>query len=239
MPRTSKILVLLAILLCCMSVGISGHMQSLLNSPRFKTTTGSFGSANRRCLPPQRVTRATTINLASSRLPTTNVATKHQGFLERLEAIDPKSLAEAERINHSILQRLFRDSIAEFRFQDYLLPITQRNGFYLEFPQLHRDVPLVTLKDYENYLARLNAFGEFTDGHIELMRAGIEAAKVLPAVVLEGWEAGVDAQIVDDPTRSVFYEPFEKFPDNIAAARARPLAISGAGSDRRVGGARL
>jgi uncharacterized protein (DUF885 family) len=141
-----------------------------------------------------------------------------QKFLDRLQALDQSALTDADRINYQILQRTLSDALAEFRFQNYLMPITQRDGFYLEFPQLHRDVPLVTLKDYENYIARLKAFGKFTDGHIELMRAGITANRVLPAVVLVGWEAGVDAQIVDDPTRSEIYSPFKKFPSTIPEA---------------------
>lgn len=141
-----------------------------------------------------------------------------QEFLDRLDAIEIDSLGAADRTNLEILKLLISDSLAEFRFENYLMPITQRDGFYLEFPQLHRDVPLVTLKDYENYLARLNAFGKFTDGHIELMRAGIAARRVLPAVVLVGWEAGVDAQIVDDPTRSEIYSPFKEFPSTVPEA---------------------
>jgi uncharacterized protein (DUF885 family) len=142
-------------------------------------------------------------------------AKTYREFLERLTAIDPTSLADTDRINYDILRRLLTDSIAEFRFEDHLLPITQRNGFYLEFPQLHREVPLVTVEDYENYIARLAAFGAYADGHIELMRAGIMANRVLPAVVLTGWEAGVDAQIVDDPSRSELYQPFTKIPATV------------------------
>lgn len=139
----------------------------------------------------------------------------NEEFLRRLDALDVQSLSAADQVNYNILRRLLWDAIAEFRFQDYLLPINQRSGFHLEFPQLHREAPLTTLKDYENYLARLNAFGDFTDQHIELMRAGIAANRTLPAVTLIGWEAGVDAQIVDDPKRSEVYEPFREFPTSI------------------------
>lgn len=150
----------------------------------------------------------------------------YQELLTRLEAIAPKSLSEAEQVNHSILQRHLHDTIAEYKFGDHLMPVTQRSGFYLEFPELRRDAPLKNLRDYENYIARLNAFGEFTDGHIELMRAGVAVGKILPAVVLEGWEPGVDAQIVDDPSQSLLYEPFEKFPDNIDETQQENLRSS-------------
>jgi uncharacterized protein (DUF885 family) len=138
-----------------------------------------------------------------------------EGFLDRINRIKGEDLAASDRINYEILKRILADSLAEFRFENYLMPITQRDGFYLEFPQLHRDVPLVTIKDYENYLARLNAFGKYTDGHIELMRTGVAKNRVLPAVVLRGWEEGVDAQIVVDPTKSEIYEPFVDFPSSV------------------------
>jgi uncharacterized protein (DUF885 family) len=148
-------------------------------------------------------------------------------FFDRLNSIAAKDLAATDRINYEILKRALFDSLAEFHFGNYLMPITQRDGFYLEFPQLHHDIPLVTLKDYENYLARLNAYGKYTDGYIELMRTGIAENRVLPAVVLVGWEKGVAAQIVEDPTRSEIYAPFIEFPSTVPAteyARLREQA---------------
>jgi uncharacterized protein (DUF885 family) len=224
MLRTPKIVVLLAIMLCCMSFGISwAHAEfpelaaiqdeywefKLRESPMFATSTGDSRYND----------RLGKVSVADSERRNK----ENQEFLTRLDAIDPEQLSEDEQINRSILQRHLRDTIAEFRFSDHLMPVTQRSGFYLEFPELRRDAPLNNLKDYENYIARLNAFGKFTDGHIELMRAGIEAGKVLPAVVLEGWEPGVDAQIVDDPIKSLLYEPFENFPDNIDVTQQKTM----------------
>ena len=146
-----------------------------------------------------------------------------QEFLARLEALDRAQLTGPDQINHAILQRLLRDSLAEFRFGSHLQPITQRNGFHIEFPQLYRDVPLESVVDYENYLARLRGFPAYTAGHLELMRAGLAAGKVLPAVVLEGWETAVDAQILEEPEGSTLYEPFQEFPAAIPAAEHERL----------------
>lgn len=141
--------------------------------------------------------------------------TAYQEFLERVDAIDPASLATAEQMNREILRRLLRDAIAEFRFKTYLIPINQRSGFHVEFPELRREVPLQTTADYDNYVTRLQEFKEFTAAHIELMRAGIAAGMVLPAVVMEGWEKAVDAQIVASPQLSVLYEPLRDLPPSV------------------------
>ncbi len=152
--------------------------------------------------------------------------TAEQEFLGRLEAIDPHDLLAADQTNHAILSRLLHDDLAEFQFSGHLMPITQRGGFHIEFPQLYRNVPLESRLDYENYLARLRAFTKYTDGHLELMRTGIASGHVLPAVVLEGWETAIDAQIVADPEHSTLYEPFKKFPAVVPASEHNRLRVA-------------
>ena len=139
----------------------------------------------------------------------------HQKFLSRLKEIDHGALNDKAQVDYEILSRDLQEKLDEFRFQTHLAPITHRSGFHIEFPELRREVPLATREDYDNYLARLNAFGAYADGHIELMRAGIAAERTLPAVILEGYEPSIDTHLVDDPTDSLLYEPFEQFPDAI------------------------
>ncbi len=147
----------------------------------------------------------------------------NEGFLRRLEAIERSQLAPAEQINRAILRRQLNDNLAEYRFGSHLTPITQRSGFHIEFPELPQNVPLNTTTDYENYLARLRAFGAYAEGHMELMRAGVAAEKVLPAVVLEGWEGAVDAQIVEDLQQSLFYQPFKEYPTTVPSSEHERL----------------
>ncbi len=138
-------------------------------------------------------------------------------FLERLIAIERVQLPEDQRNNYDILKRQLADDIAEFDFGTHLIPISQRTGFHIEFPELPKEVPLKTAADYENYAARLRGFGDYTDGNIALLREGIAAGQTLPAVVLESWEKTVDAQIVDDPTRNLLYAPCKEFPNSVSA----------------------
>ena len=165
----------------------------------------------------------------NDRLPTVSVADSERRnqsrkkFLAQLKSLDRQQLSTTEQINFDILLRQLNDDLTEFDFQRHLLPITQRGGFHIDFPELPKDVPLKTTADYENYTARLRAFGEYTDGHIELMRAGIAAGQTLPAVVLEGWEKAIDAQIVERPTQSLLYAPCKEFPSTIPEREHRRL----------------
>lgn len=153
-------------------------------------------------------------------------------FLERLRGIPREELSPPEQIHYDIFARLKSDLVAEYDFQSYLMPITGRSGFHVSFPELGREMPLATVRDYENYIARMKAFGTYTDQHIELMRAGIERGFVLPADVLRGYADPLVGNIVDDPKKSLLYQPLEELPsgfsqedqDRLRAAAAEAIA---------------
>ncbi len=154
------------------------------------------------------------------------LAAKKQ-FLKRLESINSKEVARADRINYDIFGKLLRDDIAEYEFRTYLMPITNRSGFHINFPELRREVPLNNTEDYENYIARLRAFRHYGQEQMELMREGIKSSLVLPAVVLEGYQDVIVNHIVDNPTKSLLFEPFQKFPDTITEANQKRLVEAG------------
>ncbi|MEX2121779.1 MAG: DUF885 domain-containing protein [Pirellulales bacterium] len=152
---------------------------------------------------------------------------QRQALVERLRGIDRSGLSPSERISYDIFGRLKQDEIAEHQFQTHLMPITNRSGFHISFPDLPKDVPLDTVEDYENYIARLRDFARYTDEHIELMREGIRQELTLPAVVLAGYDEPIRAQIVDDPKRSLLYEPFQEFPTMVPDDEHQRLARQG------------
>ena len=184
------------------SVLVEDYWEARLReSPLFATSTGDRRTND----------RLDAVSVADCRRRNTLC----QGFFDRLSKIDRTALDPRQETDFDFLRRLLADQLAEFRFGTYLLPITQRSGFHIGFPELHRDIPLETLADYENYLARLRGFAAYTEGHLELMRAGIATGRVLPAVVMSGWEPSVDSQIVEQPEKSSLYEPFAKFPSAV------------------------
>ncbi|MBP85237.1 MAG: DUF885 domain-containing protein [Planctomycetaceae bacterium] len=148
-------------------------------------------------------------------------------FLQRWEAIDRDALEQTDRVNYDIFGRLLQDDIAEGDFEMYLIPISNRWGFHIEFPELPKNVPLRSAADYENYISRLKQYSRLTDEHIELLRGGIETGLVLPAVVLEGYRDSITAHIVDEPEDSLLFGPFRKFPDRLTDEQERVLTKAG------------
>jgi len=148
-------------------------------------------------------------------------------FLRRADAIAGDGLARPEQINLQLFRRQLRDEIAEAEFKTYLMPITNREGFHVSFPELRRNVPLRTAGDYENYIARLEGFDRYAQDHIELMRAGIAAGVTLPAVSIDGAGEAIRPHVVADATNSVFYEPFREFPEAVPEADRPRLDAAG------------
>jgi uncharacterized protein (DUF885 family) len=170
---------------------------------------------------------------ADDRLPAVSVADCERrekdtrAFLERWKAIDHSALAGADLVNYEIFGRALRTRLGESQFKSYLMPITNREGFHTDFPQLADNVPLATVKDYENYCARLEAARTYFGQNIDLMRAGLEAGHALPKVVMEGLEDTVTPHIVDDPSRSLLYAPFDHFPATFSEKDRARLADRG------------
>ena len=148
-------------------------------------------------------------------------------FLERLLTIDRSSLSAADRTNYDLFERRKRDSIAELEFRTYLMPITSRAGFHVGFPNLWKRIPLASVEDYENYISRLLAFSTYADQHMALMRVGIAEGFTVPAISLRGYEASITPHIVEEPDRSLLFEPFEEFPETIPEAERARLTEAG------------
>ena len=77
-------------------------------------------------------------------------AARRATFLSEAEAINLESLSPADQLNLHVFIQLLRDGARESSFPSHLIPISNRWGFHIAFPELPKRVPLKTLKDHEN-----------------------------------------------------------------------------------------
>ncbi|MGB7347691.1 MAG: DUF885 domain-containing protein [Pirellulaceae bacterium] len=128
---------------------------------------------------------------------------QRQKFLNQLRAIPVESLNDLEQVDHVLLEGRLDQQVADFHFKTHLMPISKRDGFHIEFPELSRLMNPKTPADFDNYIARLNDYGRYSDQHIELLRAGIEAGLTQPSVIMRESVKQAEAHIVDDPRQSL------------------------------------
>ncbi len=146
--------------------------------------------------------------------------------LERLQGIDRAKLSPADQLNHDLYRKELEYDIAGFRFRQELLPIAQQGGVQTA-DELREQLRFQTVKDYEDWLARLRALPTLVDQTIALLQEGVKEKIVWPRVVLARVPAQIDKQIVENPETSPFFIPFRKFPDEISEADRKRLAGAG------------
>jgi uncharacterized protein (DUF885 family) len=134
--------------------------------------------------------------------------------LRRFEAFDVTGFPEEERLNQSLMVRSLREDIERARFKDWEMPATQFGGVHLGYASLPTYLPFRTVKDYENYLARLHQIPRVLDQATGHMRDGLRDHLMPPKYLLE--KVAAQAQQVADASleKSTFTEPLRKFPDS-------------------------
>lgn len=144
-----------------------------------------------------------------------------------LAAIDRSKLPASELVNYDMFRQQLEDAVTAYELGDYQIPFNADSGFHSSFSRLPRDVPLATTRDYENYIARLRAWPRYVREQIALMRIGLKRGMTVPRATLEGYETSIAAHVMDDPAKSVFWVPFEKFPSSVPASEHDRLRREG------------
>jgi uncharacterized protein (DUF885 family) len=97
-----------------------------------------------------------------------------EAFLSRLEAISSAGFAEPDELSRDLLIRVLRQRIADFDLKEYEMPISQFSGIHTGLADLPLSVPLTSVKQYEDYLARLHQIPRVLSQTTEVLRAGMK-----------------------------------------------------------------
>jgi len=108
-----------------------------------------------------------------------------KNFLKRFKAIDTTGFPEQERLNKILMVRALEEQVDIARFEDWLMPVTQFGGIHLDLPQFVQLIPFDTVKDYDDYVARLKQIPGQINGTIVLMRKGASKKLIPPKLLLE------------------------------------------------------
>ena len=130
-------------------------------------------------------------------------ADRRAEFLKQLEAVSVDNLSEGKRIDHELLRQRLEGQLANYRFNTHLMPINNRGGFHISFPELPRVMALRSEEDFANYIARLRDFDRYTNQQISLLRGGIKTGLVQPAIIMRDSLSQVESHIVEDLSKSL------------------------------------
>jgi uncharacterized protein (DUF885 family) len=152
------------------------------------------------------------------------VCTRH---LARLQRLDPATLPGDERLAYDIFDYRLRRCAETFEYPWHLLPVNQVGQSWPSyFPILasgHGSHPFRSVRNYDDFLGRIDGFEIWMNTAIANMREGIARGITHPRVAMQKVLPQLDAQIVDDPQQSAAYEPIRHLPASFDEATRRRL----------------
>lgn len=143
-----------------------------------------------------------------------------QDALDRLESIDPEGLSEADRLSYEIFRSDRETDLANYEFAAHLMPITQFRGAHISFVQLGSGAglhPFETVKDYEDFLSRIDGFVEWMKQAQLNMQQGVAEGLTVPRVLMEKVIPQLQSQIVETAADSSFYQPIRDLPESFSS----------------------
>jgi uncharacterized protein (DUF885 family) len=142
-----------------------------------------------------------------------------RAFLVRLAEIDTTGMPDQEQLSKDLLVRQLIENQEEARFKPWEMPVTQFIGIQTDLPQLVPQLSFKSVKDYDDYIARLKqvprAFQQVTDD----MSIGIDDHREPPAYIMEKVLVQVNTLAAQKPEDSPFGEPIKKFPASVSATQ--------------------
>ncbi len=142
-----------------------------------------------------------------------------QEFLARLEAIDRSVLDPQRQLSYDIFKLDREIEIAGDRFPGHLQPLNQFGSVMSYMVQLGSGAsvhPFKTVKDYDDWLSRVDDFAVLSEQLVDNMREGMQQGIVRPRILMEKAMPQLESQLVDNIEDSAFYGPIRNMPESFS-----------------------
>ena len=143
---------------------------------------------------------------------------REQNLMLRLAAIDSTGFTDEEKTSQELLLRQFEVDQDGAQFKEWELSVNQMGGVYADFPQLAPQLSFNTVKDYDDWIARLHAIPKAFDQVTQNLNIGMNDGRVPPKYLLEKALGQVKELANEKPEDSPLALPIKKFPASVSAA---------------------
>ncbi|MCP3963435.1 MAG: DUF885 domain-containing protein [bacterium] len=138
-----------------------------------------------------------------------------------LARLDRTGLTDRQRLHVDALDHGLESYLEGLRFDHHLLPLAPGITLQARFPQMgsgRGTHPFETVRDYDDFLARIDDFSSWVDAAIANMRSGAAAGIVQPRSLIEAVLPELEGQFRVKVEKSPFYLPIENMPADLATA---------------------
>lgn len=140
-------------------------------------------------------------------------------FLKRLKAIPTDGMTDKDLLSHRLLERQLEREDVNFALKNYEMPLSQQRGVHTGLADLPLSVPFDSVKQYNDYIARLRQIPRVLDQTAEVMRQGIKDGLMPPKLVVDKLPGQCDGIVEANP----FTLPTKKFPAAFSDAEKKQL----------------
>ena len=146
--------------------------------------------------------------------------------LQALAKIKREKLSPADQLNYDLFQRDIKTRIGAYQFKPWMFAITTNSGPQM-LAQVAEYAPFNTVKDYDNWIARINASGTYIDQWIAQLTQGTTERLTQPRLVVNKVLEQLKGPLTADPEANPFYAPFKRMPAGIPDAEKARLTAAG------------
>jgi uncharacterized protein (DUF885 family) len=142
-------------------------------------------------------------------------------FRDELLKIDRAALTPEDALTWDIFRTNLTYELDLLDHPAHLLPINQFSSVPAYFVELGSGAgihPFRTVKDYDDFLARIDGFVRWTDLAIANMQEGVRTGIVQPRILIDKAIPQFEAQVVASPDESIFYRPVTNMPASFSEA---------------------
>ena len=148
-----------------------------------------------------------------------------QAVLKDLAAIPREQLSAADRLNYDLFRHQYQMTVEGFQHRQHLIRTSTLSGVQ-GTEGVVDSLRFQTVKDFDDWLARLDAFPAYMDQNIALMREGIKANVLLPKIIAQRVRPQIVQLATQPPEESGYYRPFRSIPPALPLADRERLAKS-------------
>ena len=146
-------------------------------------------------------------------------------YLDEIKKYNRDDLSNNDQVSYDIFKREMEMTLEGLSLGYFANTVTYPDHHYMPFTQFggipiwigqqgsgDGSQPFKTVKDYDNWLKRASQFPAWADSAIVYFRKGIASNTTLPQALVKKMIPQMEAMVVSDATKSLFYGPVNKMP---------------------------
>lgn len=133
-----------------------------------------------------------------------------------LKKISRQKLNGEDAVTYDLMMHDFEDSFERAKFGNDYMPVNQLGNPMVDFSELLSSAPVGTVKDFENILARFEAYPAQISQITEVMREGMKRKYMPYKAFMPKIDAQISKYIDEDPEKTILYGSFKEMPASIS-----------------------